>query len=420
MDRTVPPDPQDADTLNGWKEIATYLGKSVRSAQRWEHELGLPVHRLLTPEGGQIIYASRSEIEGWRTTLSPAAAEGSADADDQLDEASRTPPAPVAAAGATAPVASRSHRLAAAIWGLAGLGIGLALGLAVRSFPASEPGIPAIFEFEGNAVVAFTDAGRRLWRHDFGRPAAHPSSARPRGLATDLDGDGTPELLVPVRFSSVLTPSLRVDETDAVFAFAADGRVLWSVQPDITLTDDQAEFTGPWNIRDVAASRIDGGRVYIAYSHHTWRPGVVVEADAAGRWSIRYLQGGRINALAVWPTGSRRFLVAGGTLADPTGTSLALVDLDGPPARSPDSGPALTCPTCPSAPVASMTLFPPSEVTRALYRPYGWINRVFAVGDVLRFATDEGIGSGLVGELSPDLVVTNAKPPTPTGRHTAI
>lgn len=32
--------------LNSWKEIATFLGRGVRTVQRWERELQLPVHRI--------------------------------------------------------------------------------------------------------------------------------------------------------------------------------------------------------------------------------------------------------------------------------------------------------------------------------------------------------------------------------------
>ena len=38
------------DRLDSWKEIATYLGRGVRTAQRWEREEGLPVHRLSDSE----------------------------------------------------------------------------------------------------------------------------------------------------------------------------------------------------------------------------------------------------------------------------------------------------------------------------------------------------------------------------------
>ena len=57
-----------SDTLHGWKEIAAYVGKSVRAAQRWERDLGLPVRRLKTPHS-QIIFASRREIDAWRRRI---------------------------------------------------------------------------------------------------------------------------------------------------------------------------------------------------------------------------------------------------------------------------------------------------------------------------------------------------------------
>jgi hypothetical protein len=56
----------ESELLDGWKEIASYLGRSVRSAQRWESQLALPVHRIPTPEGGQLVYARRGELDAWR------------------------------------------------------------------------------------------------------------------------------------------------------------------------------------------------------------------------------------------------------------------------------------------------------------------------------------------------------------------
>jgi hypothetical protein len=52
------------DRLDGWKAVAAHVRKSVRTAQRWERELGLPVRRMPT-ENGEIVYAFVSEIEGW-------------------------------------------------------------------------------------------------------------------------------------------------------------------------------------------------------------------------------------------------------------------------------------------------------------------------------------------------------------------
>ena len=52
------------DLLNSWKEIAVYLNRGVRTVQRWEAELGLPVRR---PRGmsRSAVIAMRSEIDEW-------------------------------------------------------------------------------------------------------------------------------------------------------------------------------------------------------------------------------------------------------------------------------------------------------------------------------------------------------------------
>ncbi len=50
--------------LHSWKEIAAYAGRGVRTVQRWEHDLGLPVHR---PKGKDrsAVLAFSSEIDDW-------------------------------------------------------------------------------------------------------------------------------------------------------------------------------------------------------------------------------------------------------------------------------------------------------------------------------------------------------------------
>ena len=50
--------------LNGWKEIAQYLGRGVRTVQRWETELALPVRR---PRGRSrsAVLAFTADLDGW-------------------------------------------------------------------------------------------------------------------------------------------------------------------------------------------------------------------------------------------------------------------------------------------------------------------------------------------------------------------
>jgi hypothetical protein len=56
--------PQQPELLTSWKEIAAYLGKGVRTVQRWEQQFGLPVRRPNEKAKG-IVHATRHELDKW-------------------------------------------------------------------------------------------------------------------------------------------------------------------------------------------------------------------------------------------------------------------------------------------------------------------------------------------------------------------
>jgi tetratricopeptide (TPR) repeat protein len=49
--------------LDSWKEIAAFFGRDERTVNRWEKELGLPVHRLPGTKGR--VYAFAEELAAW-------------------------------------------------------------------------------------------------------------------------------------------------------------------------------------------------------------------------------------------------------------------------------------------------------------------------------------------------------------------
>lgn len=55
--------------LGSWKEIARYLGRTVRTVQRWEQTLDLPVRRL-QHDGGASVFAYTHELDRWLTRRS--------------------------------------------------------------------------------------------------------------------------------------------------------------------------------------------------------------------------------------------------------------------------------------------------------------------------------------------------------------
>src|SRR5215467_5555901 len=55
--------------LSSWKEVAVYLGREVRTVQRWEKSAGLPIHRLLHAERGSV-FAYTAELDRWLASRS--------------------------------------------------------------------------------------------------------------------------------------------------------------------------------------------------------------------------------------------------------------------------------------------------------------------------------------------------------------
>src|SRR3954469_8864466 len=55
---------QSSERFTSWKEIAAYLECDERTAQRWEAECGLPVHRMPGRKRGSV-FAFKHELDEW-------------------------------------------------------------------------------------------------------------------------------------------------------------------------------------------------------------------------------------------------------------------------------------------------------------------------------------------------------------------
>lgn len=60
------PSPENSTgiVLNSWKEIASYVGRGVRTVQRWESDLGMPVRRPRAKSRSAVV-AMSDEIDKW-------------------------------------------------------------------------------------------------------------------------------------------------------------------------------------------------------------------------------------------------------------------------------------------------------------------------------------------------------------------
>jgi len=60
----TPSVPNQPRVLGSWKEIAAYLGKGVRTVQRWENDFGLPVRRPDSCAKG-VVCAATEDLDQW-------------------------------------------------------------------------------------------------------------------------------------------------------------------------------------------------------------------------------------------------------------------------------------------------------------------------------------------------------------------
>jgi TolB-like protein/Flp pilus assembly protein TadD len=161
--------------LESWGEIAAYLRREVRTVQRWEKTLGLPIHRL--PVGKlSSVYAYPSELDKWYVERDPH--EDKEDTASELRTAAPTevPAKPPDSATGIRPQESLFQRRRSR-W-LAGLAFLVVAGLVLARFTISfQPRVPVA----ANAKI-------RLFVRPFQNISGDPGQAEfTEGLTNELN-----------------------------------------------------------------------------------------------------------------------------------------------------------------------------------------------------------------------------------------
>ena len=367
--------------LHSWKEIAQYIGRDVSTAIRWERERGLPVHRVPGGKRGSV-YALTEEIDRWLAGK------------DAGPRGAAVPEDPAAAPGATAGTALQASARGRGPWWIAAallvVGATTLVTLVAREGGIRERQDAAVaaVAFSGTQLHALAEDGRVLWQHDFGRPVVARKDPLPDGSThvfawEDIDGDSRPELLVSVLVGRGNTNAPPAH--DELYAFSADGRILWSHRLDDSLTFRAGQYGPPWRDvgvayttgRALAVYRVDGrARIAWAQCHHTWWPSILTVLDGSGRVISKWVHSGAIETVvaAAGPEGPR--LLVGGISNSREAGFLAVLDgrqVEG--AGPEDEGAPFECLSCgPGRPLRYFTLSP-SELLLAT-APY---NQVYDV-----------------------------------------
>ncbi|MBP8273950.1 MAG: hypothetical protein KAY59_05930 [Acidobacteria bacterium] len=395
-----------SDALQGWKDIANYLGRSVRAVQRWERELGLPVRRIKTTDG-QTVYAQRCEIDEWKKSRDLPKPQPE---DDEVPVAT----APVVAAtvhsaSATDPIvepAPRPDPLARykrrptwpAFVGVAV--ICLALGAAIAPYlPSRAKGPVTAIQAAGTSVTAFNSAGGIVWRTEMGEQVTEVGDRRgltsPAYAASGVAIGPQSDIIVVLRFGDPLAST----QSDAVVSFNSEGHLKWKVQPNPTMVCGDQTFVGPWELTGhvVVSQDKTRPRMWAAFNHNTHWPSMlieIVEVDGKAHDTVRYMQNGWIRGFAEWLSPKEHLIAVNGTLNEFSRASTALLDPNAPPATSPHGNGGFSCDGTPTGMPVSVHLWPNLDVQGPEANPMA--TNVKPLSNGVQLLLEQGGGGTLV------------------------
>ncbi len=354
--------------LAGWKEIANYLNTSVRTAQRWEHELGLPIHHVGSSKGYSV-HADVGELDVWLNGR------------EGIATSSLEQPEPVTASATKRETWRRPSRLIV----IAVIAVVLAGStLAVLRFGVSHTPKVSSITFSGQQMLAWSN-GKVLWSYDFGQPARN---LPPDEVARRLHIFRSGELIVAA-------PLLQLEtgiSTDAVYRFSAAGKVLWRHVFAERVRFGGEECGPPWVA--LALMETEDGRntsAWCAIASHLKSVGIVIKVDPNGNTTNWFVNYGHLGQLKELHVRGGPYLLAGGINNEFNTGTLALLDETRPCGHSPQTGALAECESCPAGQPYRYFLFPRSEVIRVVGPPYNGVLEIVVGNGKIQVMTTEGL-----------------------------
>lgn len=382
--------------LSGWKTIAAHLGVSVREAQSWEKDAGMPVRRM--PGKKSRVWARRDELDAWKEQVSVSDASKQRDLTNVGEDQGNTPGRDFMskhpsggrawrtngadfAAGADASAGARRRspflRRFRALASLAIAGVVLA-SFGVLAYHNRSMRVASV-AINGDTLIARGITGNLLWTYPFDGALRDTTSDEWnwRTQVVDLNGDGDREVL----FAAGFVNPQGLYGREEVFCFSSRGKLLWRYRPETQMEFNKRALNGPWAIRQmIVVDESSAKAIWIAVFHTVWWPSFVVKISPDGRHEMMFTSSGSIYSLFSVRTKAGSYILAGGINNEYRMASVAVLKANGPPATSPQSnGTQYQCiHGCPSGPPYRYILLPRSELNAAGDVPYNWTVGIYA------------------------------------------
>jgi len=342
--------------LTSWKEIASHLGRDVRTVLRWEKDRGLPVYRV-PGATGRIVFAYTDELDAWAKGGSPAAPE------PPVEEAASPP----GALPAAPPIARRRWDVPI----VAAAAVLAAMGLAVwRVSVSRSEGAPLTLRLTDTAIVANTPDGVERWRYPF-----PPGETSVPTLGQEHTGEMVDGIDLLTATGYLTRSSDAVVRGGELLRFSPSG----TLKKKFTFEDrprfEAGPYGPPWAITDYRVESTGGShRVAVAAHHYEWWPSVVTVLDDAWNRRGTFVNAGWIERLH-WVTPDRLVIAGFSNALD--GGMIALLDAKALDGQSPaPHGSQFACTSCgPGGPLRYIVM-PRSEVNRVSASPF---NRVVLI-----------------------------------------
>ena len=264
------------ERLSTWKEIAVYLDFDMRTCQRWERKLALPVHRFDPDSSKTRVFAYKSELDEW------------------LKKDLRT----------------KSFRInireKKAKYFLLIIPAALLFLLVFLNMNPSSS-VPFNFDIKGSSLLILNEKNSKLWSFDTGLSNLcneeiyryHFQEKRrndlggysiPYLMIKDLDRDGKKEVLFTTQTRDELQEGLLI-------CFDYKGKKLWEFKSGKPLKFGTVSYSSDYRIRGINVYDIDGNgsmEIIVISTNRYFFPSQLVMLNSNGNllgefWNSGYL-----------------------------------------------------------------------------------------------------------------------------------